>query len=427
MIFWRPRPTSLCAPEAKPQKPRIIRRLIACASVVGLAILPCGLSVPVAQAEPARMLAQESVLAPGLFGRSLRLRVQLDRAVPFRVFTLDAPRRLVVDFEDLEADDLDAGKIAPAADLASVRIGRIRPGWSRIVLDLARPLGVETAEMQRNGRGALLDVRLHRTSPAAFAAAAGPPPGVWPSQARADARQRVAKGSGDATIALDPGHGGIDPGALRGDILEKDVVLAFALELKAQLLATGRVRVFMTRETDAFVPLADRMRNAREAGADAFVSLHTNALDDAAASGAIAFTLSTTGSSRAAADRALIENRADSLAGLQAAAPTDPVLDVLTEFARARTRVRSDRLARALLSALAPDARPEQALQSADFEVLGAPDMASVLVELGFLSNASDRTRMLSPAWRAQEARAVAAALVSWADEDAVHGALTMK
>jgi N-acetylmuramoyl-L-alanine amidase len=355
--------------------------------------------------------AARSALVAGWFGRSLALDLHLEAAVRFRVFTLDAPPRLVVDFEGLDWAGFEPGRLAPEGRL---RVGRIGPGWGRLVLDLEGPLALESAELVPDAPGMRLEVRLGRVAAERFAALSGAPPGVWPSGAAASAPE--ARGAGAVTVAIDPGHGGIDPGALRAGVSEKDVALAFAEALRDQLVVDG-FRVVLTREGDDFVALDERVARARAAGADLFLSIHSNVVDDPGIAGAIAFTRSERGSSRAAAVRAAQENRADGLAAVPRA---DPVRAVLGDLARRGTDERSARLAEALVAALAgaTGVAAGGPRQSADFDVLGAPDLPSVLLEIGFLSNPDERADLLSRGWRARAAAAVGDGIESWVAAD---------
>ena len=373
------------------------------------AALPAGGARP--DTVPARLSSAGSEVAGGLFGWSLTPRLRLDRATAFRVYTLDDPMRLVVDLEGVDIAGFNPEAIALPGTATRLRVARTRPGWTRLVLDLARPMALSSAEIRFDAGGALLEIRLDRVSADEFAAAAGAPPvaampetGVLP-----------------ITIVLDPGHGGVDPGAMREGVSEKDVALTFAGDLRAALLAAGAFRVVLTRETDRFVPLADRVATARAAEAGAFLSIHVNAVPDPAIAGIIAFTRSEAGSSRAASDRAAFENRADAVAGLATSPPPDPARDLLTEIARRDGAARGDRMARALAGALAPlvGATTQDPLQSANFQVLGAPGIPSVLLELGFLSNDADRANMLDPRWRAAASAAIAEALLAWSRQPA--------
>lgn len=389
-------------------------------ALVALLVLGLCLLGPVsgrAEAQgPARADAAASLLRQGWFSRSLDFEVALDRAVPFRAFTLDAPPRLVLDFANLDWDGFDPRDIRRDGGEAPVRVGRIGPGWSRLVLDLDAPLALDTAEMQPDGSGVRLSVALRRVGTEAFAAASGAPPGVWPS---GGLPFPSVKGAGDVMVAIDPGHGGIDPGSIQGGVQEKTVVLDFGLALRDALIVQG-FRVLMTREDDDFVALADRVSAARQAGADVFLSIHLNSEETPDVAGAIAFTRADRGSSARASARAREENASDMLAGLETVQPGDPVRDILVGMARTETDIRSAVLADALVGALEPVASIWiEPRQSADFEVLRAPDMPSVLLELGFLSNASDREALLSPAWRSEAADALANGIAGWLAVDA--------
>lgn len=360
--------------------------------------------------------AARSSLREGWFGRSLVVEIALDRPVPFRVFTLDDPPRLVLDFSGLDWVGFDPRDIRRDGGDAPVRVGRIGPGWSRLVVDLDGPQALETAEMRPDGAGVRLEVRLGVVGAEDFAAASGPPPGVWPS---GGLPKPAVRGAWEVTVAIDPGHGGIDPGAVRDGAEEKGLVLDFGLALRDALASRG-FRVLMTREGDDFIALGDRVAAARQAGADLFLSVHVNAETTPEVAGAIAFTRADRGSTERAAARARAENASDALAGLDAVEPGDPVRDVLAGMARIETDVRSAVLADALVAALRPVATVgNEARQAANFEVLRAPDMPSVLLELGFLSNPGDRQALQSPAWRAATAAALAAGVEDWLTRDA--------
>lgn len=392
-------------------------RLIAAALLAGLGAVPGARAGPEAAAIHAQATGSE--LALGWFGRSMTFDLALDRPVPFRVFTLDRPRRLVADLAGLDWTGFEPGAIAREGDVAPPTVGRIRAGWARLVLDLPGPLALESAELvPAPGGGARLLVRLARVGEAEYAALSGAPPGVWPDGAAPP--MPAAEGAGAVTVAIDPGHGGIDPGAVRDGVREKDTVLAFARALRERLLAEG-FRVVLTRAGDDFVALPARVEAARAAGATVFLSIHCNVVEDPAVAGGIVFSRSERGSSPAADRRAREENASGLIAGLDAVPGGGAVRSVLAEIARTGTDARSARLADDLVAALGSSVgvAPANARQSADFEVLRAADMPSVLIELGFLSNTGDRADLLSPAWQARAAEAMAAGLAAWLRRDA--------
>jgi len=366
-------------------------------------------------------------------GQGIELRLDLSQPVPFRVRTLDAPPRLVVDFREIAWDGIAPDALLRGSRASGLRVGPVRPGWSRLVLDLTGPFAVQTAEMRRDdatGRADLV-MRLAPVSAADFAAAAATPEAVlWglpQAVALAPPRQRQ-DGSRPLRVVLDPGHGGIDPGAERGGVREADLMLTFARELKEVLLRAG-VEVALTREEDSFVPLDSRLSIARAAGADVFLSLHADVLAEGHATGATIYTLSDTASDKASQKLAERHDRADLLAGVDLSHQDDVIADVLMDLARRDTAPRSDALADALVAGLrqAVEHMHKRPRQSAGFSVLKSPDIPSVLIELGFLSSKRDRENLTDPEWRRKAAQGIRDALLNWAQSDAAQATLLRK
>lgn len=218
--------------------------------------------------------------------------------------------------------------------------------------------------------------------------------------ASALAQTLAARARGKAhLVVLDPGHGGIDPGAIGySGVYEKDIALATAREVARQLEATRRYRVQMTRGDDEFVPLQDRVAFAHAAGGDLFLSIHADALPEAAVRGASVFTLSEKASDKEAAALAVRENKADLIAGIDLSRHEPVVSEILFDLARRQTNNLSIRLARDLVTELGREVRLlNNSHRSAGFVVLKAPDIPSALVELGCLSN-KEEDRMLQQA-----------------------------
>jgi N-acetylmuramoyl-L-alanine amidase len=227
----------------------------------------------------------------------------------------------------------------------------------------------------------------------------------------------VAPAPGDTrpVIVLDPGHGGIDNGtkSAHGET-EKSIVLEFALRLRDMIEKGGKYRALMTRTDDTFVPLADRVAFARAQHAALFISIHADALPrgEGDAQGASVYTLSETASDAEAARLAETENRADVIAGIDLTAEPDDVVDILIDLARRETKGFSVKLARAVIDSLRVVTRMHKnSLKSAGFRVLKAPDIPSVLVELGYVSNKDDIKSLTSPGWRERTAAAMAEAI----------------
>lgn len=359
----------------------------------------------------------------------LALRLGLSQPVPYRVFTLDAPRRLVLDFSVVAWDGFNAGAfVAQAPSVTEARVGTFRPEWSRMVLALNAPMAVASVEL-RTGPTPEVVAQLRPVSAEAFAETAGVPESLAFEMPRAadliPARTRPG-GERPVTVVLDPGHGGIDPGAERGGVAEAHLMLQFALELREVLLRSGGFDVVLTRETDVFVPLEMRQSIAREAGADVFLSLHADALPEGFATGAAIYTLAEEATDVASEKLAERHNRVDLLAGVDLSAQDDVVAKLLMDLARADTEPRTDRLADALVVGLRDNIGPlyKRPRMEAAFSVLKSADIPSVLIELGFMSSKKDLANLVSPEWRARAAVGILSALRVWAAEDASEGAL---
>ncbi|ESW60454.1 MAG: N-acetylmuramoyl-L-alanine amidase [Rhodobacter sp. CACIA14H1] len=358
-------------------------------------------------------------------GDGLSVTLALSQPVPWRLRFADDPRRLILDFREVDWSGVARLPVA-SAHVANLRAGSFRPGWSRLVLELRSPLRVESAGMETTGP-ATVRVRLAPATPAEFAAAAArPEPPEWALPPAADVPAPVPRGDGPLIVVLDPGHGGIDPGAERDGHTEADLMLTFARELKETLIRDGGFRVVMTREEDVFVPLETRISIARAAGAHVFLSLHADALAEGEAVGATIYTLADEASDEAARALAERHDRDDLLSGIDLTQQDDLVATVLMDMARTETRPRIDRLALKLREAISGSGLKmhRHPVQQASFSVLKSPDIPSVLIELGFLSSASDLDRLLDGEWRTIMARAIRDALKTWAAEDAALSAL---
>jgi N-acetylmuramoyl-L-alanine amidase len=353
-------------------------------------------------------------------GEGLDLSLVISQPVPWRVRHRSDPPRLILDLREVDWTGIDRLAL-PGSHVAGVRAGVFRPGWSRLVLELTGPMVVTSAAMDTRA-GTRIALRLDPASEADFAQrAAQPDPPGWALPAPADLPQPAMRGEGPLVVVLDPGHGGLDPGAEAGGHKEADLMLTFARELKEALLREGGVIVVLTREEDVFVPLETRISVARAAGADLFLSLHADALAEGEAVGATLYTLSTAASDRAAATLAERHDRDDLLAGVDLTEADDLVAEVLMDMARTETAPRVDRLARTLRDAIKAEGlrMHRRPIQSGGFSVLKSPDIPSLLIEIGFMSSARDLARLTDPDWRARMARALVAGIGTWAEGEA--------
>ena len=312
------------------------------------------------------------------------------------------------------------------AEITGLRAGVFRAGWSRLVMDLAGPMLVAEAAMQTEGAVAVRLVLRPATAAEFAARAAEPEPEGWALPKAAALQMVPRRGAGPLIVVLDPGHGGIDPGAERDGTSEAKLMMVFARELKEVLLRDGGFRVALTREEDLFVPLETRISIAHEVGAQVFISLHADALSEGEAVGATVYTLADEASDEASATLAERHNRDDLLAGVDLRQQDDVVVQVLMDMARTETKPRTGRLTEALVGAIkgAGIKMHRHPHQEGSFSVLKSPDIPSVLLELGFLSSASDMTRLSDRDWRFKMAEAVRDGLKEWAADDAARAAV---
>lgn len=372
----------------------------------------------------ARVDTAESVLLDD--GADLIVDLALTQPVPWRAYTLDRPRRLVIDFSEARFD----GPLPTATSrIGTITTGPIQPGWSRMVVALHAPLAIGQAGLDTSapdGR-ARLTLRLTPVTDAAFAAASGTPPDLARTLPPTRIPAPPPKPRDRLRVVLDPGHGGIDPGAQYGGLTEADLMLTFSRELRELLLRAG-FDVAMTRDADVFVPLEARVTFAREAHADIFLSLHADSLPEEAGSahGATVYVLSDEASDRASQRLAERHDGADLVAGVDVTGQGDEIALVLMDMARLDTEPRSLRLAELLIEGITAQAgrMNHRPLRSAGFSVLRSPAIPSVLIELGFLSSERDRARIADPAWRTKAATGIRDALVAWTADDAARAPL---
>lgn len=338
---------------------------------------------------------------------------------------LDAPQRIVVDVR---------GATPGAGGEGDGAVARVREasfdGGARIVLDLARPAIVR--EGRFGADGATLTLMLRTVDDARFARAAAegrlrylppfsyaaaPIPASYsvsvpvPQPSRRYALPKVY-GDDDSRplVVIDAGHGGIDPGAIspQSGLREKDVTLKIALAIRDELLASGRVRVALTREDDRFLVLQERYGVARRLKGDLFISIHCDSVGAGEASGATVYTLSETASDKEAARLAARENKADIIQGLNLASTSDDVSSLLIDLAQRETMNNSAAFARLLGREASPliPIKPNFH-RMASLVVLKAPDMPSILFETGYISNPRDAAFIASPSGRRAIAESV--------------------
>ncbi len=344
-----------------------------------------------------------------------RLVLELSDPANLRTFTLAGPDRVVIDMPEvtwrLGAPPLPSQR----GTIKSYRYGMFRTGNSRMVIDLNRPVRVSDALVlpPSGGFGYRVVIDFFPAPQMAFNANAGWPADLKKRESDAEKLAILSSpmgGGGKKTVVIDPGHGGVDPGALGvNGLQEKDLVLAEALRLSAALKARGYA-VHLTRERDVVIPLPQRVALARKWRADLLISLHADSNPDSTVAGLSIYTLSDGRSDREASALAKRENQSDVIAGVDLSGGNNPVAPILIDLAQRDTINKSSRFARTALERLAnaTDILPRSPHRSASLAVLIAPDVPAVLIELGYLSNSGDARQMNTDAWRSKVALAIA-------------------
>lgn len=378
----------------------------------------------------ARLDAQASRITTK--GGAYRLDLVLSQGVPYRVYTLSDPARLVLDFREVDFSGTDAGALMSGEKSKSLRFGAVRPGWSRMVLDLPAPQVVEHAALKvdENEGSAQLTVSLLPVDDAEFAERSGAPRDAeWDRLVPSSKSATAAKEASGRTVVLDPGHGGIDPGATGGGVTEAELMLILAQEVRDALLRSGDFNVVLTRNGDEFVSLERRVQIAREAGADLFISFHADALASGKANGAAVYTLSEEASDAASAALAERHNRADLLAGVDLSGQDDEIASILLDLARLENRPRSKDLARGIILGINTEVgyTYKRPIQAAGFSVLKAADIPSVLIEVGFLSSKDDLGKLLDAEWRGKMVTGIHNGIHAWLLTDAAEAPLRRK
>jgi N-acetylmuramoyl-L-alanine amidase len=350
-----------------------------------------------------------------------RLVIELSDPVNLRAFALANPDRVVIDMPEVSWRLGAPPRPSGFGPVKSYRYGQFRAGNSRMVIDLNSPVTVADALVlpQASGFGYRVVIDLFPTTRPKFDAQAGWPADLKKRESDAEklaaliAAQAPARSSGKKVIVLDPGHGGLDSGTVGvNGLMEKDLALAEGLKLARDLRGRGYT-VFMTRDTDTFIPLRQRVAIARADKADLFIALHADSNPDPATTGTSIYTLNDGRSDREAAALARRENQSDVIAGVDLTGNNNPVAPILINLAQRDTINKSSEFATNALSNLGrvTDLLPRSPHRSASLAVLVAPDVPAVLIELGYLSNAGDAAQMNTDSWRAKVAQAIADAV----------------
>ena len=343
----------------------------------------------------------------------------------YRVFTLSDPYRVVIDIKGVPFNLVEEPARKGVGLVSGYRYGRFQADTYRVVIDTGQPVAVSRDFVldPQAGFGRRIVLDLAPTDLATFAARAGTPESE--KAAAAEAAQEMAAVSAvpvsppasrlerRRVVVIDAGHGGVDPGTHgRSGVQEKDVVLTFAKRLGDTLRSSGRYDVYLTRDSDMFLPLRRRVAIARQHKADLFISIHADSIQKPTVRGMSVYTLSETASDKEAAALARKENQSDLIAGLDLQGESPEVTGILIDLAQRETKNYASRFAKSVVDYASQNtATLDPAHRFAGFVVLKAPDVPSVLIELGFLTNSQDEKQLTSPAWHSKMALSLSRAV----------------
>jgi N-acetylmuramoyl-L-alanine amidase len=415
---------------------KLIIFVLACAifyGPVGLAQEDLAAETPAAAAEDDAQPTAPALLDSRVTATEDRARLVLDLTTPteFAVYTATDPMRVIVELRGQAGDSGQDNQ--PAGDGLVTAYGVDAQGDERVrvTLSLAGPAQVQQSYIldafEDQPARLVIDLvpdtaenfaaNVRGEEPAVEQAEQQTPPAELDGAQTAPGETATAADSVRPLVIIDPGHGGVDGGARATNGLEeKNIVLAFALKLQNLLVETGRFDVALTRDTDAFLTLSERVALARQNQAELFISLHADSFDQQDVRGASIYTrgdLATSDLDRVLAEN---ENRVDLIAGFSP--PEDEgAIDVLVDFLARETRRQSYLAGQALIEQLEPSVQLRRfPLRQADFFVLNSPDIPSVLIELGFLSNSDDTENLTTDAWLDRVAAALARGVAVYFD-----------
>lgn len=384
--------------------------------LLAMAFLMSGYHLPAADAAGLPVATAARVA-----GDETRTRFVADLSAPvgYTVYVLSNPYRVMIDLPQVSFALPEGAGDKVRGLVSQYRFGPVDDGHSRIVLDTTGPVLIDKAFIlnPKDGQPARIVVDLVKTTEQTFAeksAADTASAAAEPAATAAPAEPEPAPATPERKlVVIDPGHGGIDPGAIGvRKTREKDVVLAFGLRLKKVLEATGTIDVVMTRDDDSFLTLRDRVKVAREREADLFIAIHADTVRGGEVRGATIYTLSEKASDAEAEALAHKENRADIIAGVDLETENQEVTDILIDLAQRESKTHSLVFAKKAVAEMSPViAFTGKPMRSAGFMVLKAPDVPSVLVELGYLSSRQDESQLSSPAWQQKVAAAMGQAV----------------
>lgn len=360
---------------------------------------------------------------------NVRLVFDADQKFDYKVFLLSDPKRLIIDTQNIKVNSKIVKEFEKNAFLSDPRLGTVGVDDVRIAFNLRKPVVIKKAFLlpPQSSFGWRFVVDLELVSEREFNSRLGSSHAITNenykenkiTQKASNTRQYIKEESKKKKIiVLDPGHGGRDPGAIGySGVYEKNITLAMARELKALLDKSGRYKVYLTRNTDKFIPLRDRVKIARNYKADLFMSIHADSAKNRSAKGLSVYTLSETASDKEAAALAERENKADVISGLNLVEHSKEVSDILINLAQRETMNRSSEFAGFMVQEMKKKVKlVSNTHRFAGFAVLKGPDVPAVLLEMGYLSNRQEEKQLQQKSYRKKLGEATVKAIDRYFD-----------
>lgn len=363
----------------------------------------------------------------GLNGGQTRFVLEFTQGVPYKVFTLAGPDRVVIDLPSVAWQGPGQESVTTRGLIQGYRHGLFKPGITRVVIDLAAPAAI-SRHFQLGASGSSGPRIVIDLAPAAQTVQSSEPETSADWAAYSQELERNApsivtavppSNSGKRVVVIDPGHGGVDPGAIGSSgVYEKRVVLSFGKTLAAVLEATGRYDVVLTRDRDIFIPLRERYEVAHSVDAGLFLSIHADSHNSANLRGLSVYTLSEKASDSEAEALAAKENLSDVLAGTDLTGYEADVTSILISLAQASVKQSSAQFAELLVQQMQNSVKLlRNPHRFAGFAVLKSPNVPSVLIELGYLSNRTDEANLMSDSQRRKMAESMVRAIDLYFDQ----------
>ena len=351
-------------------------------------------------------------------------RLKLDGVVPFRVYSFNHPNRIVLELQTSAIKGLENLEVTSSPLLGEIKISKGLDGWSTISIALAKPAKVQNLTMDKHklhGLEAELSFELVPIEQEEFnemvKVFADQSVDTLPIGGKNWYFENTEK---NLTVVIDPGHGGLDPGAKVESIREADLMLTLARVVAEEIKALDNTTVILTRTADEFTALDKRLKLAVQVGADLFISLHADTVEKGKASGSTVYTLSNEASDKASARLAARHGGSELISGLDLSGAETAVTSALMGLLRRENTVRSNTFSKSIIKNLETyniKLNPK-ASRRANFSVLKLPSVPSILIETGFMSTSSDLKNLQDQDWAEKFARAISSGILDWIKED---------